>query len=121
VVAAIALVLSVLGIYSLMAFLTMQRTQEIGVRMALGAGRWQVIRSISTRAIGITIAGCVVGAALAFGVGRVLQSVLFGLVTTNELLLVGIAVALAAAALLAAYLPARRAAGVDPMTALREP
>jgi putative ABC transport system permease protein len=121
VVAAIALVLSVLGIYSLMAFLTMQRTQEIGVRMALGAGRWQVIRSISTRAIGITIAGCVVGAALAFGVGRVLQSVLFGLVTTNELLLVGIAMALAAAALLAAYLPARRAAGVDPMTALREP
>ena len=57
VVALIALILSLLGIYSLMAFLTTQRTQEIGVRMALGAGRWQVIRAISTRAVGITVVG----------------------------------------------------------------
>ena len=120
VVALIALVLSVLGIYSLMAFLTTQRTQEIGVRMALGAGRWQVIRSVSTRALGITMAGSLVGAALALGVGRALQSILFGLVTTNPLLLLGLVALLTAAALAAAYVPARRAARLDPMTALRE-
>jgi len=120
VVSVIALVLSLLGIYSLMAFLTTQRTQEIGVRMALGAGRWQVIRAISKRALGITIAGSVVGAALAFGVGRVMQSILFGLVTTNLALLASLVVLLASAAMLAAYLPARRASHIDPMTALRE-
>jgi putative ABC transport system permease protein len=121
VVAVIALVLSVLGIYSLMAFLTQQRTQEIGVRMALGAGRWQVIRSIGTRALGITVAGSIAGAVLAFGIGRMMQSVLFGLVTSNAVQLALLVVVLAAAALVAAYLPARRAAAVDPMTALREP
>ena len=63
-----------------MAFLTAQRTQEIGVRMALGAGRWQVIRAISRARSRITMAGSVVGAALAFGVGRIMQSMLFGLV-----------------------------------------
>jgi len=119
-VALIALVLSLLGIYSLMAFLTTQRTQEIGVRMALGAGRWQVIRAVSTRALAITLVGSVVGAALAFGLGSVMQSVLFGLVTTSVTQLAAIVVLLAAAAMLAAYLPARRAAGIDPMAALRE-
>ncbi|MEX2271264.1 MAG: ADOP family duplicated permease [Vicinamibacterales bacterium] len=120
VVAMIALVLSLLGIYSLMAFLTTQRTQEIGVRMALGAGRWQLIRAISTRALGISMAGSVVGGALAFGVGRVMQSILFGLVTTNLALLAALVVLLASAAMLAAYFPAQRAARIDPMTALRE-
>jgi putative ABC transport system permease protein len=120
VVALIALVLSIVGIYSLMAYLTTQRTQEIGVRMALGAGRWQVIRAITTRAVGITAVGLVVGAALAFGAGRVMQNILFGLVTTNLLQLAAIVAMLAAAALVAAYLPARRAARIDPMAALRE-
>ena len=59
-----------MGIYSLMAFLTAQRTQEIGVRMALGAGRWQVVRAITSRALVITAIGAGVGAALAFGLGR---------------------------------------------------
>jgi predicted permease len=120
VVALIALILSLLGIYSLMAFLTTQRTQEIGVRMALGAGRWQVIRAISTRAVGITIAGSVAGVVLAIGIGQVMQSILFGLVTMSLVPLAGLAALLAVAALLAAYLPARRAAGIDPMSALRD-
>jgi putative ABC transport system permease protein len=120
VVAVIALVLSLLGIYSLMAFLTTQRTQEIGVRMALGAGRWQVIRAVTTRAIGITIAGSIAGTALAVGVGRLMQSILFGLVSTNLAQLIALVAVLASAALLAAYLPARRAARIDPMSALRE-
>jgi predicted permease len=119
-VALIALVLAVMGIYSLMTFLTAQRTQEIGVRMALGAGRWQVIRATTRRALGITAAGTLVGGALAFALGRAMQGLLFGLVTTSVVPLLAIVLILASAALLAAYLPARRAAQIDPMSALRE-
>jgi predicted lysophospholipase L1 biosynthesis ABC-type transport system permease subunit len=120
VVSAIALVLSVMGIYSLMAFLTAQRTQEIGVRMALGAGRWQVVRAITSRAIVITAIGAGIGSALALGLGRVMESLLFGLVNISLVQLVSLVMVLAAVALFAAYVPARRAARVDPMTALRE-
>ena len=120
VVALIALVLSIMGIYSLMAFLTAQRTQEIGVRMALGAGRWQVIRAATRRAMNITAIGTIVGAALAFALGRAMQSLLLGLVTPNIAQLLAIVLVLATAALLAAYLPARRASRIDPMAALRE-
>jgi putative ABC transport system permease protein len=120
IVSAIALVLSVMGVYSLMAYLTTQRTQEIGVRMALGAGRWQVVRLTTMQALRITAAGTAIGAALAFALGRVMQSLLSGLVTTNIVLLGALVVVLGAAALLASYLPARRAAHVDPIAALRE-
>jgi len=119
-VGAIALALSVLGIYSLMAYLTAQRTQEIGVRIALGAGRWQVVRLTTARALRITIAGTVAGAALAFAVGQMMQSLLFGLVSSNLWQLGWLTAMLAVAALLAGYLPARRAARIDPMHALRE-
>jgi putative ABC transport system permease protein len=121
VVGAIALVLSIMGIYSLMAFLTAQRTQEIGVRMALGAGRWQVVRAITSRAIVITAIGAGIGSALALGLGRVMESSLFGLVNINLLQLASLVTALAAVALVAAYVPARRAARIDPMAALRQP
>jgi ABC-type antimicrobial peptide transport system permease subunit len=88
--------------------------------MALGAGRWQVIRAATTSAIGITAVGTLVGAALAFALGRAMQSMLLGLVTTNIVQLLAIVVILASAALVAAYLPARRASRIDPMAALRE-
>jgi len=120
VVGLIALVLAVIGIYSLMAFLTTQRTQEIGVRMALGAGRWQVVRATTSRAIGITIVGTVVGSALAIGVGRAMESILYGMVTTSFVQLGALVAVLGSVALLAAYVPARRATQVDPMAALRE-
>lgn len=120
IVALIALALSVMGIYSLMAFVTGMRTQEIGVRMALGAGRWQVIRLTTAHALRITIAGTAAGAALAFAVGQMMQSILSGLVSSNLWQLAVLMVILAAAALLAGYLPARRAARIDPMNALRE-
>jgi len=120
VVSGIALILSVMGIYSLMAFVTAQRTQEIGVRMALGAGRWQVVRLTTAHALRITLAGTAAGAALAFAVGQLMQSILFGLVSSNLWQLGVLMVVLAAAALLAAYLPARRAARIDPMNALRQ-
>lgn len=120
VVGGLALVLSVMGIYSLMAFLTAQRTQEIGVRMALGAGRWHVVRAASRRAALITLAGTAIGAVLAFALGRVVESLLLGMVTTDVTLLAIMMAAIAAAAMLAAYFPARRASRIDPMTALRE-
>lgn len=120
IVSLIALVLSVMGIYSLMAFLTTQRTQEFGVRMALGAGRWQVVRLTTMQAMRITVAGTAIGAVLAFALGRVMQSLLSGLVTTNAALLAALVMVLGGAALVAAYLPARRASRVDPIAALRE-
>jgi putative ABC transport system permease protein len=120
VVGLIALVLSIMGIYSLMAFLTAQRTQEIGVRMALGAGRWQVVRATISRALVITSIGALIGSALSLGVGRLMESLLFGLVNIDLLLLAALVSVLAAVALFAAYVPARRAARIDPMTALRE-
>jgi putative ABC transport system permease protein len=121
VVGLIALVLSVIGIYSLMAFLNTQRTQEIGVRMALGAGRWQVVRAMTGRAVGITIVGTVIGSALAIGAGRAMESVLFGLVSTSFVQLGALVVILGSVALVASYVPARRAARIDPMAALRQP
>ena len=120
IVGLIALVLSIIGIYSLMAFLTAQRTQEIGVRMALGATRWQVVRVTASRAFAITVAGTIIGSALAVGAGRVMESLLYGLVVTSFVQLGGLVVLLGVVALFAAYVPARRAARVDPMAALRE-
>ena len=120
VVALMALILSLLGIYSLMAFLTTLRTQEIGVRMALGAGRWQVIRAVSKRAVIIAVMGSLTGAVLAFGIGQVMQSILFGLVTMSVAPLFALVALIAFATLLAAYVPARRASRIDPMAALRD-
>jgi putative ABC transport system permease protein len=120
VVGLLALALSIIGIYSLMAFLTAQRTQEIGLRMALGAGRWQVLRVVTSRALLITTAGIVIGSVLAIAVGRLMESLLFGLVSTDFAQLAGLVSVIAAVALAAAYVPARRATRVDPMTALRE-
>jgi ABC-type antimicrobial peptide transport system permease subunit len=88
--------------------------------MALGAGRWQVVRAITSRAIAITAIGAAIGSALALGLGRAMESLLFGLVNISLVQLVSLVTVLAAVALFAAYVPARRAARVDPMTALRE-
>src|SRR6185369_15721377 len=96
IVGAIALVLSIMGIYSLMTFLTTQRTQEIGVRMALGAGRWDVVRATTQRALGITIAGAVIGSALAFAAGRTMQALMAGVISNNMTQLAGLTVLLAA-------------------------
>ena len=121
IVGLIALVLAIIGIYSLMAFLTTQRTQEIGVRMALGAGRWQVVRVTTARALAITIVGTAIGSALAIGAGRLMESLLYGLVSTSFVQLGALVAVLGFVALVAAYVPARRAAKIDPMTALRQP
>ncbi|MCC7032918.1 MAG: ABC transporter permease [Acidobacteria bacterium] len=117
----IALLLALMGVYSLIAYLAARRTQEIGVRIALGATRWQVIALNIRQALVITGLGLAVGTVLAVALGRVMTSALFGLVSLEPLPVAAMVVALGLTALAAGYLPARKAADLDPTTALRTP
>jgi putative ABC transport system permease protein len=119
VVAAIALGLALMGVYSLMAYVVSRRTQELGVRVALGATRWQIVSLMTRQGAGIAAAGLAIGAVLAFAVGRLMESVLFGLVAMSVLQLAALVTLVALVSLLASYLPARRTARLDPTTALR--
>jgi putative ABC transport system permease protein len=116
----VALLLAALGIYGVMAFEVEQRTHEIGLRMALGAGRAQVLALILKDGMIQAIAGLALGFVGAFFVGRAMQSRLYGIGAIDPVALGGVAAVLLAAALLACYVPARRATQVDPMVALRE-
>jgi ABC-type antimicrobial peptide transport system permease subunit len=115
----IALVLALTGMYSLMAYIAARRTQEVGVRLALGATRGQVTWLGVSRAIGITAAGLVIGGGLSVVLGRVMASSLFGLVRPDATVIVMAVAGLALIAVTAGYLPARRAAAQDPWQALR--
>jgi putative ABC transport system permease protein len=117
---AIALFLAVMGIYSVMSYLASRRTQEIGVRMALGATGGDVVRLSLRQAVPITLTGTAVGLALALALGRTMESMMFGIVSGSVAATLLVAVVLAGAALAASYIPARRAAQLDPTTALRE-
>jgi ABC-type antimicrobial peptide transport system permease subunit len=102
-----------------LAFTVAQRTREIGVRMALGAGGQRVRRMIFTQIGRIVLVGCLLGGVGAYYLGRTAQALLFEVQGQDPLVLGGVAVVLAAVALAAGYLPARRASRVDPMVALR--
>jgi len=115
----LALVIASLGLYGVTAYGVTQRTQEIGVRLALGAGRRNVVGLAVAQALRATGIGALVGVALAFALGRAVASLLFGIKPADPASLVGAVVVLLAVAALAAYLPARRAAAIDPMEALR--
>jgi putative ABC transport system permease protein len=117
--AATATLIATCGLYGLMAYAVAQRRREIGVRMALGADRRDVLRLVLTRALRIVVAGLIVGLAGAAGVTHVLQSFLFGVTTTDPLVFTTVVLLLLAVGLLAAWLPARRAARIDPWAALR--
>jgi len=117
--AALALVLSCIGIYGVISYLVGQRTQEIGVRMALGAQRRDVMRLVLGQAAKMTLLGVAVGIAGALGLTRLMANQLFGVTAHDPLTYVGVAILLALVALLACYLPARRAVRVDPIMALR--
>ncbi len=107
------------GLYGLMGYAVAARRREIGVRMALGATEGDVRRLVLARALWIAGAGLFAGLAGAAGVTRVLRSFLFDVTPTDPLVFAGVTLLLAAVGLLAAWLPARRAAGIDPVTALR--
>ncbi len=116
---ALALLLSVIGIYALVGYYVTQRRQEIGVRMALGAQPGDVVRLTVRQAGLMTAIGVGVGAVAAFALGRVLESAMFGIAQNDPRLLAGFAATLAVSALIAGYVPARRAAAIDPMVAMR--
>ncbi len=115
----IALALATIGIYGLLQYSTSQRTHEIGVRMALGARRTDVVTAVLGQGVRLVLVGVAVGIVGAVALTRVLSGFLYGVTATDPLTLVCVSIVLSAVALLASYIPARRAARVDPMTALR--
>jgi len=114
-----ATLIATCGIYGLMAYAVAQRRREIGVRMALGANRADVLRLVLARALRIVVAGVIVGLAGAAAVTRVLQTFLFGVTPTDPIAFSAVTLLLMAVGLTAAWLPARRATRIDPSTALR--
>ena len=117
--AAVALLLAVIGIYGVMASLVTQRTREIGIRMALGAGRSQVAGLVVGHAAVLAAMGVAIGLAAALALSRLVRGLVFGIGATDPVTFVATGVLLTAVALAASYAPARRAMRVDPVVALK--
>jgi putative ABC transport system permease protein len=115
----IALFLATLGLYGLISHAVKQRTHEIGIRIALGATRGNVLRILIQQGLRLVLIGLGIGLAAAFAITRVLSSVLYGVKATDLLTFGGVSLLLASLALFASYIPARRAASIEPMQALR--
>jgi ABC-type antimicrobial peptide transport system permease subunit len=115
----LALVLAASGIYGVVAYRTQLRTHEIGIRVALGASRSDVLRLVLGQGLRLTAAGLVVGLALSLVFTRFLRGLLYGVSATDPLTVLCVVALLAAIAILACYLPALRAMRVNPVTAMR--
>ena len=117
--AALGLILASLGIYGVISYSVTQRTQEIGIRMALGATQAQVQIGVMGKTLRLALAGGIVGIVASFVVARLISSLLFATAPTDPITFAGMILLLAAVAFIAGYVPARRASQIDPMTALR--
>jgi len=115
----LATLLAALGLYGVMAFMVARRTREIGIRMALGAGQGSVVWMVLRETLTLTGIGVAIGLAGAYAVTRLIQAQLFGVAPTDLLTMAAAALGIAAVTALAGYIPARRATGIDPMSALR--
>ena len=117
--AGVALLLAVVGIYGVIAYSVAQRTQELGIRRALGAGQRDILRLVLGQGLGLALAGVALGIGGAFALTRVMTGLLFQVSATNPTTYIGVAGLFVSVALVASYFPARRAARVDPAAALR--
>ena len=115
----VAILLSAVGLYSVMAYVVSQRTREVGIRMALGANRHDVMKMITTQGMRLAFAGVAIGLVLSLGLARVVSSLLIGISAYDVTTFAVVSALLACVALIACYLPARRATKVDPLVALR--
>jgi putative ABC transport system permease protein len=118
--AALALILAAVGIYGVVSYTTAQRTHEFGVRLALGASTGDVLKLVVGQGLTLVLIGIGIGLAAAFLLTRVMSSLLFEVTSTDPVTYVSISILLAAVALFACWIPARRATTVDPMVALRQ-
>ena len=116
---AVALMLASVGVYGMLSYSVSQRTQEIGVRMALGANRRDVLQLVVGHGLKLAGIGVVFGVAGAIGAARQIQSVLYNVTATDPVSLIGVSCFLGVTAAVASYFPARRAMAVDPLAALR--
>ncbi|MDE3136068.1 MAG: ABC transporter permease [Acidobacteriota bacterium] len=116
-----ALLVALMGVYGVGSYLVSQRTKEIGIRMALGAQKGDVVRMITGEGLRVILAAAVVGVGGALALARVLASLLFGVTAADPLTFIAVVVLVVVTGLAACYVPARRAAQIDPMAALREP